>query len=316
MTMMMKMKYMILLVVAMLCAVNALAADKLKENENRNVKTVIIENKVVKVVGDSTKHDTISEKVVDQIIGQKIEDQRVIVGKDTVNIIIPEKNYGRYDRGLFNYLFIPRKHWMFGVSASWGEFSADDLRLLSDLKDLDVKCSVFSVNPYAAWFFRHNECVGLRFTYSRTSLDLNNLSVDFDDDINFTLKDVLFHDQSYSGAAFYRHYIGLDNSRRFAVFNEVSLALAGGHGRFLRSYNDVPRDTKSDKFDMRLNFSPGLCAFMQENISFDVSFGVFGWYITHTTQTTNGTDEGTRNTSGANFKFNIFNINFGMAIHI
>ena len=30
-------------------------------------------------------------------------DETVIVGGDTVSIILPQKNYGRYDRGLFNY---------------------------------------------------------------------------------------------------------------------------------------------------------------------------------------------------------------------
>ena len=28
--------------------------------------------------------------------------EMVIVGNDTVDVIIPEKNFGRYDRGLFN----------------------------------------------------------------------------------------------------------------------------------------------------------------------------------------------------------------------
>ena len=35
-------------------------------------------------------------------------DEKVIVGSDTVSIIIPEHNFGRYDRGLYNYLFIPK----------------------------------------------------------------------------------------------------------------------------------------------------------------------------------------------------------------
>ncbi|HRN04977.1 MAG TPA: hypothetical protein PLL05_07995, partial [Muribaculaceae bacterium] len=35
-------------------------------------------------------------------------DEKVIVGLDTVSIIIPEHNFGRYDRGLYNYLFIPK----------------------------------------------------------------------------------------------------------------------------------------------------------------------------------------------------------------
>ena len=65
-----------------------------------------------------------------------------------------------------------------------------------------------------------------------------------------------------------------------------------------------------------LNFSPGLCVFIMDYVSFNVSFGVFGIKVHQEKQQTNGVEEGTRFTSGANFKFNIFNINFGMAVFI
>ena len=48
-------------------------------------------------------------------------DTKVIVGNDTVSMIIPEKNFGRYDRGLKNYLFIPKGEWAFGLTASMGD---------------------------------------------------------------------------------------------------------------------------------------------------------------------------------------------------
>lgn len=41
--------------------------------------------------------------------------ERVIVAGDTVDIILPERNFGRFDRGLFNYIFIPKGN---GDSAS------------------------------------------------------------------------------------------------------------------------------------------------------------------------------------------------------
>lgn len=41
--------------------------------------------------------------------------EKVIVQGDTVDIIIPEANYGRFDRGLYNYIFIPKGN---GASAS------------------------------------------------------------------------------------------------------------------------------------------------------------------------------------------------------
>ncbi len=65
-----------------------------------------------------------------------------------------------------------------------------------------------------------------------------------------------------------------------------------------------------------LNFSPGLCVFIMDYVSFNVSFGVFGVKVHNERQSTDGVDEGSRFSSGANFKFNIFNINFGMAVFI
>lgn len=241
---------------------------------------------------------------------------KVIVGGDTVDVILPTKNYGRYDRGLQNYLFVPKGGWMFGASASYGEFSTEDIQLLSIMKDFDFKGKSVSFNPYAAYFFRNNQSAGIRLGYSQDLLDLGSLAIDFDEDISFALKNVKYQTQKYSASLFYRHYVGIDKSRRFAVFNEVDLKFAAGHGQFLRYYNDEPRDTRTDTQELSLNFSPGLCIFVHEYVSFNVSFGVFGLYFLREEQTTNSVPSGERFSSGANFKFNIFNLNMGISVHI
>ena len=45
------------------------------------------------------------------------------------------------------------------------------------------------------------------------------------------------------------------------------------------------------------------------------TFGVFGLKVHKESQSTNGEPDGSRVTSGANFRFNIFNINFGLGVH-
>ena len=69
--------------------------------------------------------------------------KKVIVDGDTVSMIIPERNYGRYDRGLFNYLYLPKGDWAFGFTASYGELNTDDVQVLSMLKmsTLPEKCT-------------------------------------------------------------------------------------------------------------------------------------------------------------------------------
>ncbi len=243
-------------------------------------------------------------------------DELVIVGEDTVSMIIPEPNYGRYDRGLFNYLFIPKGKWSFGLSASYGSLDTEDVQVLSILKNIDFNGKMYSLKPYLAYFIRNNQSIGLRFNYSRGEANLDNFAMDFDDDLNFAIEDVSYYSQSYSASVFYRNYIGLSRNKRFGIFNEVDLSFGSGSSRFKRIYDGAMKDTRTVTTSASLNFSPGVCVFIHDYVAFNVSFGVFGLKFKNEKQVTDGVDEGSRFTSGANFKFNIFNINFGMMVVI
>jgi len=243
-------------------------------------------------------------------------DQKVIVRGDTISIVLPQKNYGRYDRGLFNFLYIPKGEWSFGFTASYGELNTDDIQVLSILKNVDFGGKQYSIKPSVSYFFNHNQSIGMRLNYTRGEANLHNLALDIDDDLNFELKDVSYYSHSYDVGVVYRNYVGLDKHKRFSVFNEVALDFGSGSSRFKRYYNDVLRDTRTNSMGLSLNFSPGLCVFVQDNIAFNVSFGVFGIKVNKEKQKTNGVEEGSRVSSGANFRFNIFNINFGMMVVI
>lgn len=242
--------------------------------------------------------------------------EKVLVGGDTVPVILPQKNYGRYDRGLFNYLFVPKGQWSFGLMASYGEFSTDDYQILSMLKNLDLKVKAYSLQPSIFYFFDNNQAVGVKFNYTRTNLDLPSLLVDVDDDINFDLANISYYSSNYSTSVVYRNYVGLGRERRFGVFNDVDLTFGTGTSRFKRYYDGVLRDTRTNSTVASLNFSPGVCVFIMDYVSFNVSFGVFGIKLHKEKQVTDGVEEGSRFSSGANFRFNIFNINFGMAVYI
>ncbi len=242
--------------------------------------------------------------------------EKVIVQGDTVDIIIPQRNFGRFDRGLFNYIFIPKGKWGFGITASYGELQTEDIQVLSILKDFDFKGKLYSIKPSVAYTFANNQSVGMKFDYSRGIADLAHLGVDFDEDLNFSIRDVSYYQQSFSVASFYRAYVGLDPHGRFGIFNEVDLSFGSGSSRFKRIYNEQPKDTRTIVTQGSLNFSPGVCVFIQDYVSFQVSFGVFGLKWRKEDQTTDGVDEGSRVTSGANFRFNIFNINFGLMVVI
>lgn len=200
--------------------------------------------------------------------------------------------------------------------ASYGEFSTDDYQLLSMLKNMDFKVKAYSLQPSISYFFDNNQAVGIKFNYTRQNLDLPSLLVDIDSDINFSLADISYYSTSYTASVVYRNYVGLGRERRFGVFNDVDLSFGTGTSRFKRYYGGELRDTRTTSTTASINFSPGVCVFIMDYVSFNVSFGVFGIKLHNEKQITDGVEEGSRFSSGANFKFNIFNINFGMAVYI
>ncbi|MCM1005180.1 MAG: hypothetical protein NC402_02660 [Prevotella sp.] len=293
---------------------------------------------------DATRHtvpgkyvwipDTLVNDVKDVLDGysqitEKIpepENDLVRVGNDTISQVLKDRNYGRFDRGLYNYLFIPKGKWQAGITASYGKLSSEDLKLLDMVSDLDLDITAYSVNPYISYFIRNNMSVGLRFGYTNAKAGIHSLDVNIDDDLDFSLEDVNYNNETYSAALFLRQFYGLSRAGRFGVFNEMELSFGSGNADFVRSYDSKPRATHSTYMTAKLTFSPGLCVFIMDNVSFNISFGVFGFHLRNEKQRTtmlNPADReetpdetGSRFTSGANFRFNIFNINFGLGIHI
>lgn len=250
------------------------------------------------------------------IVPQQYTSDLTVIEGDTVKEILKERNFGRFDRGLYNYIFIPRGQWQFGLTASYGEFSTTDLQMLDLLSDFDFAGHTFSIKPYISYFFRNNQSIGLRLGYTESKGTLASMKVDFDDDMNFDIKDAMYHNSSYTAAVMYRSYIGLSRRGRFGVFNEVELSFSSGDSDFNRMIGGEPRNTHTTYMESRLSFSPGICVFVMKNVSFNVSFGVVGFYLRNERQWINDEPAGNRFSSGANFRFNLFNINFGLGVHI
>ncbi len=297
-------RYTLAIVLGIACSLTAPATDSGNPDPSPDI--------IKRILGDNPKIPVDSTVIV----REDIADEMVIVGGDTISIILPQTNYGRYDRGLYNYLFIPRGQWAFGLSASYGEFSSEDIQILSIIKDLDMGIKAYSLKPTISYAIRNNQTVGIKFNFTRMTGNLGSLSFDFSDDMSFNLSDVSYYSQMYSAGFFYRNYVGLGRMKRFGVFNEVDLSFGSGSSRFKRLYDGETRDTHTNITEASLNFSPGLAVFIMDNVAFNVSFGVFGLKLRNEHQWTNGREDGSRFSSGANFKFNIFNINFGMSVNI
>lgn len=242
--------------------------------------------------------------------------ERVTFRGDTVKMVFRDRNFGRFDRGLFNYLFIPKGIWQIGVTASYGEFSTSDLEVFELLSDIDISGNMFSIRPYFSYFIGNNMSVGLRLGYNSGQANVDSFNVDIDESMSFNLKDIYYRSESYSAALTFNQYYGLARRGRFGIYNEVELSFSSGNSDFSRPYNGEPKMTHTTTMQAALNFSPGVCVFIMDQVSFNVSFGVFGFSLRNEKQTVDGVEMGNRFTSGANFRFNIFNINFGVAVNL
>lgn len=251
-----------------------------------------------------------------EIVRRPYTSNLTVIDGDTVNEKLHTRNFGRFDRDLFNYIFIPKGQWEFGLTVSYGEFATKDLQMLDLLSDFDFTGHTFSVKPYLSYFIKNNQSLGLMLSYTESKGTLASMSVDFDDDMNFDIKDAMYRNSSYSAAIMYRSYIGLARRGRFGVFNEVALSFASGEADFNRLIGGEPRKTHTTYMESRLSFSPGICCLIMKNVSFNVSFGVVGFYLRNEKQWINNESAGNRFSSGANFRFNLFNINLGLGIHI
>ncbi|MDE6578739.1 MAG: hypothetical protein K2K58_11285 [Muribaculaceae bacterium] len=235
---------------------------------------------------------------------------------DTIPTMLRERNLGRFDRGLSNHLFLPKGIWTFGVTASYGEFSTSDLEILDLVSDIDFSGHLFSIRPYFSYMIANNMSVGMRIGYTSGKARIDSFKVDIDEDMNFNLHDIMYRSESYTAAVTFNQYYGIARRGRFGIFNEVELAFSSGNSDFHRPYNGEPRITHTTTMAAAINFSPGLSVFIMDPVSFNISFGVFGFQLRNDKQTVNGEKMGSRFTSSANFRFNIFNINFGIAVNI
>lgn len=302
-----------------LCVMAAVAAVQAVADDSVPAPPVVPDGKYI-FVPDSMQDAVIRlldghSKVVDDL-NRLDPDEKTIFKGDTVPMVLKSINLGRYDRGLSNFLYIPRGVWTIGLTASYGELGTEDLGIFDLLSDVDIKAHAFSIRPYLQYFIRNNLAVGLRFGYYNAKGQVDSFNVNLMDDINFSLKDIMYRSESYSAALTLSQYLGLTRRGRFGVFNEVELSFQTGNSEFRRPYNGQPEVTYTTSTEAQLNFSPGVQVFIMKNVAFHVSFGVFGFYFRNEKQRENDEPAGNRFSSGANFRFNIFNINFGIAVNL
>lgn len=247
------------------------------------------------------------------------EAQSILFGRDSLRA---SKRTPRIDREINKNVFAYKNEWICGISASYGALTADDSDIALIIENLKLGGSVVSVKPYFGVFYRNNLSIGARFGYTHMAANFDNANINLGNFINgieFSTAGVKvgYLSNAYSFALFHRAYVPLDKRGRFGVFGELELEGSYGRSNFKFLYNDEWNSSISDTYKVRLNFNPGIAAYIFPNICATISFGLGGLQYTHIKQfDAEMNTTGTRDFSKLRFRLNIAEINIGVTVHL
>ena len=228
----------------------------------------------------------------------------------------------RIDREINKLRFAYKGEVMMGLTASYGTMSSDDTDIMLILDGIDADGTVATVKPFIGYFYRDNNCLGVRFGYRHMdgNLDAARYDLGESNDASGSIPKVNFNSDNYSFGIFHRSYAGLDPKGRFGLFAEFELSLSTGTSKL--SYqpdttSDNMKTTLSDNTQLKLAFNPGAAVYIFPNVCATLSFGLGGIQYTSVTQKDDaGNKIGTRKASNMRFRLNVAAINFGMTIHL
>ena len=229
--------------------------------------------------------------------------------------ILSKKCWKPNNRGLSQYLIIPRGEVQLGMQISHVSLSSNNSEYMLLLNNIDANGAITKIAPFVAYSYDDNTSVGLRLQYSTASGNLEQGDLDLlSDDLNFHVEDLHANLTSYQVAAYHRSYIGLDNKGRIGLFADLTLGYTNSKTMFI--YNTQTEDAYAKSNQLKLSLHPGIVVFAMNNVSMHVSMGMGGVSYNNTKYIKGGEVVGTRNLSKANFKLDILDISVGLVVHL
>ena len=241
---------------------------------------------------------------------------------DTTQFVVKKRfmpTSRRIDREINKNRFVYRGETMLGLTASYGTLSSEDADMFPIFETINLNGAVASVNPFLGYFYRDNQCIGLRLGYSHISGTLDSFGVNLGsaNDLDIEIPWLDLSSDRFSAGLFHRSYVALDERGRFGVFAEAELMFSTGDNRFAYKSGDTMKSTESNTTTLRVLFSPGVAVYAFPNVCMSLSFGLGGFKYTSIKQyDETGAEVGGREYSKLNFRLNLADIRIGMTIHL
>lgn len=232
-------------------------------------------------------------------------------------IAIPLASHGqeKFRRGLEQVKFVPKGQWIAGVNVSYSQSDNNNYQFLI-IENIDGDTYSFNISPMVYYSFADNLAVGAKIGYQRSRTSLNSADVILDSETEYNVDHLYYIGRTFYGVAGFRNYISLGNSMRFGFFNEVQLKVGGGQSKIINGTGDDLTGTFDTNFNLGIGLTPGVIMFLNDYSAIEVSVGVLGFNYNYTKSITDQIYIAHRKAKSANFKVNLFSIQFGVAFYL
>ena len=211
--------------------------------------------------------------------------------------------------------FVPKGQWIMGSTVSFSEYNQKNYQFLI-IDGLNSDGYTFKVTPMLFYAFKDNLAAGAKFSYKRTLMKIDGVTINVDEENQFDVNDLYQLKHTYGGMAVLRNYISIGRSRRFGLYCDIQLEYAGSQSKMISGSGESLTGTFATTKEFNIGAAPGLVAFINNYTAVEVSVGVLGFDFSKTRQVTNQVYVGETSKSSANFRINIFTIGMGITFYL
>ena len=211
-----------------------------------------------------------------------------------------------------NRLIAPKGEWQCGLSVMYADFSSEDTDYMLLLQGVDASASLFRLVPEAAYTFKDNHALGVRFQYTNANGMVDTATADLFGNLSMSVEDLNACSRSISASVFQRTYVGLDNQGRIGVFWDYVLGVSRTKSQF---YSGESSSAYSIKKKIHLGFAPGIVYFPMNNVSVQASICLADLSYSTLAAYNDGSVTGVRDAWKAQVSLNVLDICFGLTVH-
>ena len=210
-------------------------------------------------------------------------------------------------------LIAPKGEWQCGLSVMYADFSTSNTDYMLMLQGVNANASLLRLAPEAAYTFKDNRAVGLKFQYTNVNGLLDTATADLLGNFEMSVSNLSAVSRSMSSLVFYRTYIGLDKYGRVGVYWDYLFGYSHTKTHFAASDSKTPLSVRNK---IHLGFAPGIVYFPMNNVSIQASISLADISYSKVAAYSSGELVGERHAWKAQASLNILNLNFGLTVHL